>query len=490
MNGNTQKQTPIVQAIETYIAKNRQRQHMPGHKGQPRALGLLQNWGELAAWDVTEAEGLDDLHAPDGAIKQAAELMAAAVGAEQAYLLVGGASVGILAAILAVTAAAGPNCQILLPRNAHRSVWNGLALAGCQPVWLPVQYGAPDCPPLGVTPRQLRAACAAHPECQAAFFVYPSFYGVCVDLPEMLSICQHNQLISIVDEAHGAHLPFTAPEHAASRLGADLIIDSWHKSMGSLGQTAVLLDNISARRTDVQPERWLSMLQTTSPSYPLLASLDAARAAWCEQAAARRKNLRQERAVLAEALQKTQILRLYAAEELPAGFSYDDTKALLYSNAGHSGWQLAAALRQAGIEPEFADWRWALLLLSYADALPDNGFSDLLAALRQADKLLQQTPPRALAAELFNADKILPPLPRQILPPAQAVRQPVRYVPLQQAAGQVAAGLLTPYPPGIPWLGPGELIEPEHIAAAGELLKAGGRLQGLRDNLMPIIDYA
>ncbi|MCX4266255.1 MAG: hypothetical protein OSJ64_05525 [Firmicutes bacterium] len=148
--------TPLIQAIEEYQAKNRQRQHMPGHKGQKQALGLFRNWGNLAGWDLTEADGLDDLHSPAGALKQAQEMLAAVVGAKQAHFLVNGATVGILAAILAATAE-HPGCSVLLPRNAHRAAWNALALADCQPVWLPVRY-LPHGLPLGSTPQLLQTA--------------------------------------------------------------------------------------------------------------------------------------------------------------------------------------------------------------------------------------------------------------------------------------------------------------------------------------------
>lgn len=473
-----QHRTPLVQAIQAYQAKKRLRQHMPGHKGQAQANALFEHWGELAAWDLTEAEGLDDLHAPEGPIRQAAELLAQAVGAKQAHLLVNGASVGILAAILAATAQS-PGCSILLPRNAHRACWNGLALAGCQPVWLPVEYDKTTGLPLGITPKQLQQAAAQTPAAKAAFFVYPSYYGVCVDLAALLSVCRQHKLISIVDEAHGAHLPFTAPEQAAARLGADLVIESWHKTMGSLGQTAVLLSN---SQDDLQPERWLTMLQTSSPSYPLLASLDVARAEWCAQQAERRQALAQERAILTETLQKCNVLQMLQPAELPSGFSYDESKALLYSAAGHSGWQLAEALRQAGMEPEFADWHWVLLLLSFADCWQSGGWPALTQALQQADLILQQTPAKPVRLATANL-----PLPQQIFTPAETMRQPVRMLPLAQTAGHVAAGLLTPYPPGIPWLGPGELIEPWLIEAAEALLQAGGRLQGLTNGCLPVL---
>ena len=457
------QEMPLVDALRGYIAGGRLRQHMPGHKGEPGALGLLGEWGELARWDVTEADGLDDLHAPDGAIMQAESLMAGACGAARAHFLVNGATVGLLAAIMA---ACGPGQKILLPRNAHRSVWNAAALSGCTPVWLPVRVSA-DGLPLGVQVADVEAALLRHPDIRAAFFVYPSFYGVCVDMPGLLACCRRYGVLTVVDEAHGAHLPFVQPDSAAARLGADMVVDSWHKSMGSLGQTAVLLVN----RPELQPERWLTMLQTSSPSYPLLASLDAARAEWVEYADSRRESLRQNRESLRRALPGAAVLRLYEGDTLPPGFAYDGTKGLLYSAAGHSGWQIADALRRAGVEPEFADDRRVLFLLTYAD---DAALWQQRAdALRRADALLAGIMPCAAGLPQDMA------LPEMALLPAEALRREVAYLPLAECAGRVAAGLLTPYPPGIPWVGPGEVIPAEVVQAAAALLAGGGRLQGL-----------
>lgn len=127
-----------------------------------------------------------------------------------------------------------------------------------------------------------------------------------------------------------------------------------------------------------------------------------------------------------------------------------------------------------------------LLLLSYADMLPANGLPQLLRALRRADYILQQTPPRPINEKYLCQ----PPSPQKVLNPAEAMRKPIRKVQLKSAAGLLAAGLLTPYPPGIPWLGPGELIEPEHVAAAESLLQAGGRLQGVENGMISVLDFA
>lgn len=460
-------ETPLVDAIAAYIAAGRQRGHMPGHKGQ--AAGWLAHFGELAAWDVTEADGLDDLHAPEGAILRAEQLMAQAVGAAKAHFLVNGATAGIQAAILT---AVKPGETLLLPRNAHRAVWAAMALGDIRPLWLPVAQTAAGLP-LAATPEQVGQVLSAHPEVKAAFFVYPSFYGVCGDLAGCLAAARRHGVTTIVDEAHGAPLPFIAADKSAARLGADLVIDSWHKSMGSLGQTAVL----GCRRPELQPERWLTLLQTSSPSYPLLASLDAARAEWQAQAAARAEHLRQERRLLADALTGAANLRLVGVADLPDGFTYDETKALLYSAAGHSGGQIADKLRECGVEPEFAAGSFALLLLTYADAAPEK----LAAALLAADEKLA-----AVAAETVPDPAALP-LPKQAMTPFAAAHADAEEIPFAAAAGRISAGLLTPYPPGIPAVGMGEVIDAEMVEMLQELMAAGGRVQGVNDGNVTVI---
>lgn len=449
----TEIKTPLADAVQAYQSTGRVRGHMPGHKGS--AAGYLARFGELACWDLTETDGLDDLHEPVGAIAQSERLLAGAVGAKYAYMLVNGATVGIQAAILA---ACRPGDSIILPRNAHRSVWSALALGDVRPLWLPVEEQ--DGLALGLSPDKLDKMLAAHPEAKAVFLVNPSFYGVLPDLPGLLAVARRHNVISIVDEAHGAHFAFVQPQYAAARLGADLVIDSWHKSMGSLGQTAVLLNN----RDDLQPQRWLTLLQTTSPSYPLMASLDLARAEWQREAVARAERIWANRAALEQAVQGS-VLALLGAADVPPGFAFDRTKALLKSRAGHSGWQLAAALRAAGVEPEFADGRFALLLLTYAD----DGAA-LAQGVAQAAALLADVAPEPVP----TSPQIK--LPYAALTPFLAAHSGIEQLPLADAVGRISAGLLVPYPPGIATVGPGEVISAEAVAY---LQGFAGEVQGL-----------
>ena len=459
---------PLANAVEDYIARGRVRGHMPGHKGQ--AGGYLARFGELAPWDLTEADGLDDLHSPQGAIKETQTLMARACGAREAFLLVNGATSGIQAAVLA---ACRPGDTLLLPRNAHRAVWSAMALGDIKPCWLPV--GVHNGLPLALTPAQIDAALTDHPEVKAVFLLNPSFYGVFGDLPACIAAARRHNVITIIDEAHGAHLPFAAPSLAAARLGADLTVDSWHKSMGSLGQTAVLLNN----RADLHPGHWLTLLQTSSPSYPLLASLDLARAEWQKYSAVRVQKLHDAAAAVNAAVSGLQNLRIITAADLPSGFAYDETKVLLHSAAGHTGWQIAEALRACGVEPEFADSRFALYLLTYAD----GGAEQLCAALPKADTLL---PPGHHGLAEYPLGPFL--LPKAAQSPFAAAHAPRREVALEHAVVMISAGLLTPYPPGIPAVGMGEVISAELAAGLKMLLQAGGRVQGINNGRVAVID--
>jgi arginine/lysine/ornithine decarboxylase len=292
----------------------------------------------------------------------------------------------------------------------------------------------------------------------------------------MLEICREHGVISIVDEAHGSHFAFVQPELSAVRLGADIVIDSWHKSMGSLGQTAVMLVNNS----NLHPERWLTMLQTTSPSYPMLASLDEARAEWQEKAADRSARLEADWEEICMTTSELSHLRIYQCSDLPEGYIFDKTKLLIYSATGHTGWQVAEALRKAGIEPEFADRKGVLFLLSYADV--EAGILVMEDFLRLADTLLDDVVP-----ETKEVRELLP-LPEVALTPAETLQKDAEFIPIRQTVGRISAGLLTPYPPGIPWVGLGEVINDEVIQAYELRIAAGAQVQGLtQDGLFPVV---
>ncbi len=351
----TQPEAPLVEAILQYCQKDPLRFHMPGHKGGSGAPeSLRQIWGQLWQWDLTEVQGLDNLAAPTGPILQAQRQMAAYRGAKQAFFLTQGATVGLQAALLACCQ---PGDEVILPRHAHNSLWSALVLGQLRPVWLPVVYQQPYGIPLGVPEGALAAAFQQHPRAKAVLWVHPTLYGVVKGLPEAAAFCKKAGVPLLVDGAHGGHLAALGELPDPVACGADVTVESWHKTMGSLTQTAVVLQ----QNTALPVEGYLRLLHTSSPSYPLMASLDAARAFWQQRQPELASLLRQTAAQFQQGMEHIDGLSLL---RLP---QQDPTRLLLVSDWGDNGYQIAACLRQAGVEPEMADGACVVLFLTLGD---------------------------------------------------------------------------------------------------------------------------
>ena len=247
--------------------------HVPGHKGGRGLDPALAPWlGSAARLDLTELDGLDSLHAPEGPIAEAQALAAQLWQADQTFFLVGGSTVGIHAAIMATCK---PGDTLLLPRNAHMSALGGLILAGATPVHLPPSPSAPGTwgPP---SLERLEEALVHHAP-KAVLLTRPGYGGDVFDLRPYAELIHAHGSLLLVDEAHGAHLglhPALPP--SALTLGADAVVQSTHKMLGALTPGAML--HLKGAGLDAaRVHRSLSLLQTTSPSYLVLASLDAAR---------------------------------------------------------------------------------------------------------------------------------------------------------------------------------------------------------------------
>ncbi len=243
--------------------------HMPGHKRRPGPCPGLPY-----EWDVTEVEGTDDLHDARGILKEAMDRTAALYGADYTRYLVGGSTCGILAGI---RAALRHGDRVAVARNCHKSVYHAIELCGLEAVWI-LPETVPDYRICGsVSPEAVRCLLQTDPSIRAVILTSPTYEGVLSNIGAIAAHCHAHEIPLIVDEAHGAHLGLFSgtgfPAGALSR-GADLVIQSPHKTLPSLTQTAWLHlrgDRISAGAL----ERELDIFETSSPSYPLLASLDA-----------------------------------------------------------------------------------------------------------------------------------------------------------------------------------------------------------------------
>ncbi len=474
---------PIVNALQAWVNKSHVPFYTPGHKrGKGMNSRLTERWGAAVfGWDLPELPGLDNLHAPAGVIAKAQDLAAITFGATQTWFLTNGSTAGIIAAILATC---GEGEKIILPRNIHSSAIAGVIHAGAIPIFITPEYDIDLDLAHGIAPAAVKFALEQHPDAKAVMVVYPTYYGACGDLAAIVEIVHSYAIPLLVDEAHGAHFGFHPDlPPAALAAGADLTVQSTHKLLGALTQSAMLHlnhDRINPQRVS----QALRSLQSTSPSYLLLASLDAAR----------HQMALNGRALMAETIELAQIARaeiaqiaglsvLELAQPTP-GFSYLDPTRLTVTvtDLNLTGFAADEILSgELGIVAELPSRQHLTFIISLGNTRADidrlvAGFSKLATNYRQDLPLAlpQIRPPGRILTEMA-------------ISPRQASRAPQVSVASDLAIGKISAAAICPYPPGIPVLIPGEIITADALEYLRQILALGGELVGCNDpNLQTI----
>lgn len=458
----------LQERLGEYAASGALPMHMPGHKRDLSAAPWLGPLG--GGLDITEIEGFDDLHRARGLLREEMDRAAALWGAERTFFLVNGSSCGLLAAIYALGAGGG---TAIVARNCHKSVYHGLELCGLTPKWL-----RPDwCAPLGiwgsVSPTAVERALEEAPGARFVLLTSPTYEGVLSDIAAIAGLCHARGVPLVVDEAHGAHLGFGGFPQGAVGLGADLAVQSAHKTLPSLTQTALLHINGDLVDGDAV-ERALNMFESSSPSYLLLASLSG-----CVRFLERPGALERWREGLAAFDRETgQLERLRVpnhgreAEAAPqAGGSYpgvfgrDPSKLLVMA----PGFALMDALRRRfSIELEMAQPHYALALTGAGDG--ERSLTRLGRALCALDgeRTAEDPPP------IPGPPPDFPPAPMGL---GEALCAPFAVLPLEQAAGRVCAQYLWVYPPGVPLAVPGEELTPPLLEQLGALIRGGAELR-------------
>lgn len=453
--------------LEEYTKNGLYPLHMPGHKRRMAPAPGLSSY----RWDMTEVPGVDDLHEADGILAQAMERTAQLFGAQRTWYLVGGSTCGILAGIRALAPA---NSTVVAARNCHKSVYHAAELGNYRMHWLMPPVDAQSGVYGSIAPEQVRAALEQQPDAACVIITSPTYEGVISDIRGISAVCREKGVPLFVDEAHGAHLGlFGTFGESAVQCGADLCTQSAHKTLPSLTQTAFLHMGKNSLADPRCVERQLSVFETSSPSYPLLASLDGCTGILRENGAqlfAQWKNMLSEFDCAVRGLRSLRVL-CHGADSLamhPDFFGFDAGKIAVCTDATeYTGTQLAAHLRNRfGFETEMACGRITLAMTSPAD--------DRAQLLRFADALCkldeQAVPaPRALLCALPQAG-------RAVLPAGQAVQYPARDIAGASAAGCIAAEYVWAYPPGVPLIAPGEEITEAFVDFTRELDRTGTQL--------------
>jgi lysine decarboxylase len=439
----TSEKSTLNAAIGRHIEKERVSFHTPGHKGRLRFEGL----GDYVSLDLTELPGLDDLSNPKGVLQDLEERAAAVWGARSSILSVNGASGGLIAALITL---ARRGSHILVPRNCHRSIVNGLVLTGLEPLWFdPVweeDWGIWG----GVTGEIISSAlrsCSSD-KLAGVVIVSPTYSGAVSELRQIAQICHQFNVPLVVDEAHGAHclLPETK-ERSALTWGADLVVHSLHKTIGALTQTGVIhisnegADRFALNKEDLRAS--LNLLQSTSPSYVLLSSIDerisAMESGHCFAELEKLERLGQR---LRQSIQQLKRIKIY--EPAMAALNSD----VLLGCEDVEG--LYDFLKERGVYAEAILGSGLLLLLGTGSSEEDLNF--LVQALNEFDQS-QRHP--AARAELNKRPEPI----EQALSPRQAFNKGSKNLPAEEAIGAVAAECLAPCPPGWPILVPGQRIK-------------------------------
>ena len=418
--------TPLWTALHAFSDSNPLRFAMPGHKGKA-APGLPEGFTRL---DWTELPPTGDLYGGGDVIEAAELLWAELWGADSCLFLTGGSTQGVHAMLRLA------GCEeILADRVSHRSVHTGLALLGQSPVWLPRPWleGLGTAGP--VEPETVDRMLTEHPACGAVLVTSPTYYGVCSDLPAIAAVCHRHGARLLVDGAHGAHLFLLERENPYR--AADLVTVSAHKTLPAPGQSALLF----GQGYSMEELRQANLLfATSSPSYPMMAALDALRP-WL--ATVGRERYRRTAGAVARLRGRFPALREEDAPLDPARLTL-----CVPDGAG-----LEAALQGRNIWPEMADRDHVVCILTCADGPEEIG---RLEAALEALGLAGGERPRSRLAP--------PPLPERFCAPREALLAPAERIPLARAVGRAAAEQLAPYPPGVPLVTPGEVIGEKVLA--------------------------
>lgn len=468
---------PLLAALLKSANRNHAAFYAPGHKrGCGASQSLVDLLGETAlAADLPELPELDNLFNPVSIIQDAQELAAQTFGAEQTWFLVNGSTCGIMAAIIATC---NPGEKIILPRNIHQSAIAGLIHSGAMPIFIEPESDPVSGLALNVSSARVEQALSEHPDTKAIMMLHPTYQGVCSDLQAIAEMTHQAQIPLLVDEAHGAHFAFhdDLPPSALS-LGADLTVQSTHKTLAAMTQGSMLHlqgDLVCSDRLS----KALQLVQSTSPSYLLLAALDAAR----QQMASQGQALMARTISLAnEAKQQLATiphLGIFSPPPQPGCKYLDPTRLTLdISHWGITGFAADEILHeQLGVTCELPLLKHLTFIISLGNTAQDiqqlvQGFDTLAPTQKNQTINSQVTIPYPSS-----------PIPHPLnVSPRAAYFAPKVTVPLETASDHLCGELLCPYPPGVPLLMPGELITQEAINYLQQVLTAGGTITGCKD---------
>ena len=478
-----QSRAPYFQALLDYVDAGVIPFHTPGHK---QGIGMDRAFREfvgdnIASIDLTPMPGIDDLLQPKESILEAQRLAAEAYGADRTHFLINGSTSGNQCMLMA---ALDPGDKVAVPRNSHKSLLGSLVMSGARPIYMQPEVDEALHMDHTVTPATVERTLDEHPDIRAVYIVSPTYYGVAADLDRIFEVVHARGKLVLVDEAWGPHFHFHPDlPRSATAAGADLCVNSTHKMFSSFSQSS-MLHQIGERVRIDRLDAVLKLFLSTSPNLPMVASLDVAR----RQMAMQGEALLSDTIALAQRTRAliNEIPGVYCFGEELVGragvFDFDPTKVTItVKDLGYTGYEASAILRgRYNVQVELADLFnvVALFTIGTTQAAADRlvfGVKELAREDRPVDIF---SPSGVLERRLKTGTYKLPKIPPLRMPPREAflaATEPVRF---KSSKGRICAEVITPYPPGIPVIAPGEEITAEIIDYLDLELRAGVHMQG------------
>ncbi len=469
-----QDKTPLFDTLLNHAKRRVTSFHTPGHKnGQSIEKKLKSFTGKnIYYFDVTVFPEVDSLHDPTGPIKKAQELMAGAYGVDHSFFLINGSSSGNIAMLLATLR---PGESVIISRNAHKSVLAGVILSGVWPIWLQPNIDDKHKIIYNSSPEQIEDALDKFPEAKAVFVTSPTYNGVVTDLFKIAEICHRRGKLLLVDEAHGPHLKFHKDlPVSAVEAAADICVQSTHKILSAISQGSVL--HVNSLLVDVNVlKKVVSLLQTTSPNYLTLASIDLARF----QAVIKGEKMLDKVIKLAtsarERINRLGTFSCFTRKDIQkGGYDLDVTKLTIDVSKTHmNGYQIEELLaKEYNVQVDCADTFNLIAIMGIGSTRKD--VNELVNALDDIEKKYAKksaTEEESIKIPSLATELVM--TPRDVFFSAKTKR-----ISLMNATGHISAQTLTPYPPGIPVLIPGERITVEICEYISELVQKKIRISG------------
>ncbi len=474
-----QQQTPLFDVLDGHAKMNPQSMHVPGHKnGQVFSKKGYPYFHKVLEIDATELTGLDDLHHPEGAIVEAQKLVADLYGVEKSYFLVNGSTVGNLAMILA---ACSENDTVLVQRNSHKSILNGLKMAGARPVFLHPTYDDEVQVASYVSFKTVKEAFDTYKHIKAVILTSPNYYGMVnqKELAQIITYAHGRGAAVLIDEAHGAHFILEGFPTSAISLGADIMVHSAHKTLPAMTMGSFLHVNSSLIKSE-EVESYLQMLQSSSPSYPIMASLDLAR---YYLAAVKEKGTIQiieKIAVFSKRLGAIPQIKVVTSKN--QDLQTDGLKLTIQSQCELNGYELQRSFEKEGLFTEMADPNNVLFVLPLSKAFDAD---EILIKIGRAVR--EYRPIERKSIGLHDEGKTVSTL---VLCYNEIKGYNKKVVTFKDAIGNISGEMIIPYPPGVPVLMEGEYVTERHIEILTAYIETGAHFQGgdMKEKYIKILD--